>query len=100
MADRDGYPRPVETTAVPERGRRGLRLAWAWVLRLELPVLAIWLVAGAGLAQVTQRVVDWFVMTDELLYERLAISVAQLALAASARPRRPDPERRASSTRS
>ena len=31
-----------------------------------------------GLAAITGRVVDWFVMTDELLYERLAISVAHL----------------------
>jgi hypothetical protein len=69
----------VETIAVHGgRGRRVLRLAWAWALRLELPVLAIWVAAGAGLAAITTKVVDWFVMTDELLYERLAISVAHL----------------------
>jgi hypothetical protein len=45
---------------------------------LELPVFAIWIAAGAALSAVTTRVVDWFVMTDELLYERLAISVAHL----------------------
>ena len=47
--------------------------------RLEVPlVLALWLVFGAALATITTRVADWFVMTDELLYERLAISVYRL----------------------
>jgi hypothetical protein len=37
------------------------------------------LVVGGGwvLSQATTRVVNWYVMTDELLYERLGISVAQ-----------------------
>jgi len=38
----------------------------------------LWLGLGAGLAALTSRVADWFVMTDELLYERLAISVGRL----------------------
>jgi hypothetical protein len=47
--------------------------------RLEVPlVLAVWLVSGVALAAVTTRVADWFVMTDELLYERLAISIYRL----------------------
>ncbi|MFL5944316.1 MAG: hypothetical protein ACJ74D_09730 [Gaiellaceae bacterium] len=41
-----------------------------------LPVAALWLVLGAILAVLAAEVVDWYVMTDELLYERLAISVA------------------------
>jgi hypothetical protein len=41
-----------------------------------LPVLALWAAAGGALAAATTRVVDWFVMNDELLYERLALSVA------------------------
>ena len=40
-------------------------------------LLALWLAAGAALQALTTRVADWFVMTDELLYERLAISVAR-----------------------
>ena len=40
-----------------------------------LPVAALWLVLGAVVAALTAQVVDWYVMTDELLYERLAISV-------------------------
>jgi hypothetical protein len=40
-------------------------------------LLALWLAAAAGLQALTTRVADWFVMTDELLYERLAISVAR-----------------------
>jgi len=40
--------------------------------------LALWLVCAAILGTVTGRVADWFVMTDELLYERLALSVDHL----------------------
>ena len=40
-------------------------------------MIVLWLVLGRALAAVTGRVTDWFVMTDELLYERLAISVAR-----------------------
>jgi len=39
-------------------------------------LLALWLAAACGLQLLTTRVADWFVMTDELLYERLAISIA------------------------
>src|SRR6476469_3412994 len=39
-------------------------------------ILALWLAASAGLQALTTRSADWFVMTDELLYERLAISIA------------------------
>ena len=45
--------------------------------RLGVPI-AIWLVAAAILATITGRVADWFVMTDELLYERLALSISRL----------------------
>ena len=40
--------------------------------------LVVWLGLGAGLAVLTTRVADWLVMTDELLYERLALSVTGL----------------------
>ncbi|HZQ16043.1 MAG TPA: hypothetical protein VFA82_04640 [Gaiellaceae bacterium] len=40
-------------------------------------MLAIAGAAGGVLAAATTRVVDWFVMTDELLYERLAFSAAR-----------------------
>ncbi|MGZ4258268.1 MAG: hypothetical protein ACXVRE_10945 [Gaiellaceae bacterium] len=49
--------------------------------RLSYPFLlavALWLGLAGGLAAVTSRVSDWFVMTDELLYERLALSVDRL----------------------
>jgi len=42
------------------------------------PPLALWLVCAAILGTITGRVADWFVMTDELLYERLALSVDRL----------------------
>ncbi len=40
-------------------------------------LLIVWLACGFALERFTGRVTDWFVMTDELLYERLAISVAR-----------------------
>ena len=44
-----------------------------------LALAALWLVLAAGLAAATAQVKDWYVMTDELLYERLAISIGQVA---------------------
>jgi MFS family permease len=40
--------------------------------------LALWVALAFCLQAITTRVADWFVMTDELLYERLAISVDRL----------------------
>ena len=42
-----------------------------------MPVLAIWVAAAVALAIPARRVVDWFVMSDELFYERLAFSVSR-----------------------
>ena len=67
----------METTP-HERGWKAPRRLARGIVRLELPLLALWLVLATGLAAITGRVVDWFVMTDELLYERLAISVSRL----------------------
>ncbi len=44
--------------------------------RIELPLVALWFALAGGLAVLTSQVADWYVMTDELLYERLAISIA------------------------
>lgn len=44
--------------------------------RADVRLAALWLALAAGLAFLATRVVDWYVMTDELLYERLAISSA------------------------
>jgi len=49
----------------------------AWVARRELSVLGLWAALAVGLAVITTRVADWFVMTNELLYERRAIASAQ-----------------------
>jgi len=49
----------------------------AWVARRELPVLGLWAALAIVLAAITTRVADWFVMTNELLYERRAIASAQ-----------------------
>src|SRR6478672_5690944 len=49
--------------------------------RLKVPllplVILLWLALGTALAALTSKVADWFVMTDELLYERLALSIAR-----------------------
>jgi hypothetical protein len=44
--------------------------------RPDVRVAAMWLALASVLAVFTSRVADWYVMTDELFYERLAISVA------------------------
>lgn len=41
------------------------------------PMIALWAAVGLGLSQITGRVTDWYVMTDELVYERLAIGIAR-----------------------
>ncbi len=46
--------------------------------RIELPLVALWFALAGGLAILTSQVADWYVMTDELLYERLAISIGNL----------------------
>lgn len=68
----------VVTTDVRQRRRAWLRLVLAGALRVELPMAALWLMLGGALAVIASRVVDWYVMTDELLYERLAISIGRL----------------------
>ncbi len=52
-----------------------MRRLWA---RPWVPIAVVWLALAAVLAVLTTRVADWYVMTDELLYERLAISIGQL----------------------
>jgi hypothetical protein len=50
------------------------------VRRLWWPVLGIvgvWVATSVALSQITGRVTDWYVMTDELRYERLAVSIAR-----------------------
>jgi hypothetical protein len=42
-----------------------------------VPLLALWFAAGLALSTLTARASDWFDMTDELRYERLAISIAR-----------------------
>jgi hypothetical protein len=50
----------------------------AAVRRIDWPLIALWFALAGGLAALTSQVADWYVMTDELLYERLAISIANL----------------------
>src|SRR5438874_3794284 len=42
-----------------------------------LVVGALWAVLGGIVALVTSQMGDWYAMTDEMRYERLAISIAQ-----------------------
>jgi hypothetical protein len=64
---------PTTSTAVTDAWLERLR---AFLLRIDRPLTAIYGVVATTLAIVAANVQDWFVMTDELLYERLAISVA------------------------
>ncbi len=63
---------------VTESGREGRKALPAVVRRDEVWIAALWLVFASGLAIVTSQIVDWYVMTDELLYERLGISIGRL----------------------
>jgi hypothetical protein len=47
------------------------------VRRLELPLLLLWAVLASILSVLAANVRDWNAMTDELVYERLAIAVSQ-----------------------
>ena len=51
-----------------------------------LLAVLLWLGLATALAVATSRVADWFVMTDELLYERLALSIDRLGHAVTACP--------------
>ena len=70
--------------AAPEarsRARENRKPLWQSVLvgyRYEIRIAALWLALAGGLALLTSQIADWYVMTDELLYERLAISIANL----------------------
>ncbi|MBM3676622.1 MAG: hypothetical protein FJW96_01875 [Actinobacteria bacterium] len=65
------HARSSTTAAVPGRALLLGRLV------AGLPVIGVAALAGWGLSLLTTRVENWFVMTDELYYQRLAISVAQ-----------------------
>ena len=54
---------------------RPLKRTLVLVDRLGVPLVIIWLALGWALSRLSTRVLDWYVMTDELLYERLALSV-------------------------
>ncbi len=47
------------------------------LIGLEAPLLGVWLLLATVLSLVTERVADWNDMTDELVWERLSISVGQ-----------------------
>src|SRR5439155_2443902 len=67
--------------AARSRAREDRKPLWQSVLvgyRDEIGIAALWLALAGGLAVLTSQVADWYVMTDELLYERLAISIADL----------------------
>ncbi|MEN3313121.1 MAG: hypothetical protein V7645_2450 [Actinomycetota bacterium] len=67
--------------AARTRARLDRKPLWQSVLvgsRDEIGIAALWLALAGGLAVLTTSVADWYVMTDELLYERLAISIANV----------------------
>ena len=67
---------PRLRAVVPVRSSSWLSSA-AVPLGRTLPIFAVWIGLAVFLSQLTVRVRDWFVMTNELLYERRAISVVR-----------------------
>jgi Dolichyl-phosphate-mannose-protein mannosyltransferase len=57
--------------------RRLAQLAGRRFLGLELGLVALWAGLAFVLSLVTAQVADWNAMTDELVYERLAIAIGQ-----------------------
>ena len=57
--------------------RLAARTASATVAGLEVPLILLWAALASVLSLLAERVRDWNAMTDELVYERLAISIAQ-----------------------
>src|SRR5581483_9064867 len=70
---------PTAARCVPELDRAGRRnRAAVPSLKRTLPLLVlVWAAPAAILAELAAHVHDWFAMTNELLYERRAIAVAQ-----------------------
>src|SRR5262245_44728680 len=69
-----GQDRAVDPGLTPTRATRRRLLEAAGG---GAAVLALALAVGWVASEATSRVANWFVMTDELFYERLAIAVAQ-----------------------
>ncbi|MDP9224204.1 MAG: hypothetical protein M3P18_10175 [Actinomycetota bacterium] len=78
MEERNLDAPPAARDLPPRDGVFSAASLTAAVRRVDLPLIALWFALAAGLAVLTSQVVDWYVMTDELLYERLAISIATL----------------------
>ena len=68
---------PILARAVDRLRQLAVRAASISILGLELPLLVLWFVLATVLSTITDRIRDWNVMTDELVWERLAISVGQ-----------------------
>ena len=47
------------------------------VFGLDVPLLGLWFILATIVALVTERIDDWNDMTDELVWERLAVSIGQ-----------------------
>jgi hypothetical protein len=58
--------------------RYAARAGSASLLGLEVPLLLLWALLASILSAIAANVRDWNAMSDELVYERLAISVGQL----------------------
>ena len=69
--------RTAYQVATPRRALRRVGLDSITLRNPAFVLPAVWVVLAAGLASATGRVGDWFVMTDELVYERLAINSAR-----------------------
>ena len=60
----------------PDGATRSSSLARLFA-RTDVRIVGLWLVLAVGLSLLTGRAKDWFSMTDEMRYERLAMSIAR-----------------------
>jgi hypothetical protein len=68
---------PVPDLTVDSAPHTTLTSSFARRLRAAGPPVVLWLAAGLVFSEISGRVTDWYTMTDELVWERLAISVAR-----------------------
>jgi hypothetical protein len=70
---------PLPADAGPaETDRRTVRRSLAALaLGPDLPIVGVWLALGAGLAALTYRIADWFKVPDEIVFQKLALSIAR-----------------------
>jgi hypothetical protein len=67
---------PSDAVPVPAvRGRALRRRLAAAAFHPDVPILGVWLALAVTLAAITYRIADWFKLPDEMVFQRLGISI-------------------------